>query len=95
MIQTSNIGLEAAVRGKSVLSFGPTWFDNFYNVMRWSEFDEINGYQKMVSLNVSENFNDKILADINKYTVRLEDSDKLEEVAMQMEGLFTEALMLP
>ena len=42
VIQTSNIGLEAAVRGKSVLSFGPTWFDNFYNVMRWSEFDEYN-----------------------------------------------------
>lgn len=95
VIQTSNIGLEAAVRGKPVLSFGPTWFDNFYNVMRWPEFDEVNGYQKMISLNVSENFNDKILADINKYTVRLEDSDKLEEVTMQMEGLFTEALMLP
>ena len=89
-IQTSNIGLESLIRGKPVMNFGATWFDDFTGITNWDDFDVANGYEKIV-LNAVE-VNLERFSDVNKYTVRLENALDSEREIFKMKSLFRQAL---
>jgi len=68
-IQTSNIGLEAGIRGKKVIAFGPSWFDELGFVTKWNNFIKINNFYQFMRKKYS--LNKILLLDINKYTLRI------------------------
>lgn len=69
VIQTSNIGLEAGIRGKKVIAFGPSWFDELGFVTKWNDFIKSKNFYQF--LGKKHFFNRSLLLEINKYTLRI------------------------
>jgi CDP-glycerol glycerophosphotransferase (TagB/SpsB family) len=85
VIQTSNIGLEASIRGKKVVAFGSTWFNKFAGVIDWADFENSSDYNNLFES--SKPLNSYFLKNINQYTVRLEDIDNSLEVVAGLKEL--------
>jgi hypothetical protein len=92
VIQTSNIGLDSLIRGKPVMNFGPTWYDDFSGILDWNKFDVPNGYQVMISTKVEDNI--KNIVNINKYTVRLDSNEDSMQSIIKIKILFRQALKI-
>lgn len=92
VIQTSNIGLDALIRGKPVISFGPTWFDDMTGIISWKIFESKYNYSDVLSLDVK--FDHDLIKIINHFTVRLEDTNNPKIIEQAMRKIFIEAIDL-
>ena len=77
VIQTSNIGLEAGIRGKKVIAFGPSWFDELGFVTKWNHFIEKNDFYQFIK--EKHSINETLLLEINKYTLRIPKSNNVND----------------
>lgn len=85
VIQTSNIGLDALIRGKPVLNFGPTWFDEMPGMVNWESFCVESNYEELSTL--SFKLEPDIFLNLNKYTVRLDNQNHFLESFNQLKKL--------
>ena len=92
VIQTSNIGLDALIRGKQVIAFGSTWFDDQPGIVSWKIFEQ--GYNYTYLLKQNNSINHDFLKNINKFTVRLDEIDNSNEAVESMRKIFIKALAI-
>jgi hypothetical protein len=89
-IQTSNIGLDAIIRGKPVLNFGPTWFDEMPGMMDWDTFSDKSNYEMLANLQFE--LDTEIFSSLNKYTINFDEKNKSADLLNQTKKLFLSSL---